>query len=142
MPAIAALGAAMDHTARHRDDEAEAVALLRDTFERKLKETMSRVQIVGENVPRLPNTSLVIFPTGVEGEALVNQLASRGVAVSTGSACSTGSLKPSRVLVAMGLKPDSTYRAVRFSFGPSNTEEEIHRVLAMLPKLASNVRGR
>ena len=140
MPALAALGAAMEHVALHRDKEARYVGALRDDFEKRLKEAVSRVRIVGEDVPRICSTSLVIFPKGVEAEALVNQLALRGVAVSAGSACSTGSLKPSRILTAMGIDAEDTFRALRFSFGASNTQEEVARVIDMLPKLVAKVR--
>jgi cysteine desulfurase len=133
VPAIVGLGAAFEHLLKHRDRDAETVRDLRDTFEDELLTRLPRVTIIGKDVPRIPNTSLILLPR-VDAEPVVGRLGARGVAVSTGSACNSGALKPSRILVAMGYDPDVTFRAIRFSFGPSNTLDEVGQVLDLLPK--------
>jgi cysteine desulfurase len=133
LPAIAGLGAAFEHLQEHRDRDADTVRKLRDTFEDELLTRHPRVTIIGKDVPRIPNTSLILLPR-LEAEPVVARLAAKGVAVSTGSACSSGAVTPSRILVAMGYAPDVTFRAIRFSFGPSNTLDEISEVLDLLPE--------
>ena len=133
LPAIAALGAAVKHLLSHRDADARQVEQLRDAFEAELLNRWPSFKVVGKGVPRIPNTSLVILPR-LESEPVVRRLAAAGVAVSTGSACNTGSLRPSRVLMAMGIPPEMTFRAIRFSFGPSNTMDEVGKVLDLLPR--------
>ena len=133
IPAIAALGAAVNQLLDNRDAEARTVERLRDAFETELLNRWPSFRIVGKASPRIPNTSLVILPR-LESEPVVRRLAGAGVAVSTGSACNTGSLRPSRVLMAMGIPPEMTFRAIRFSFGPTNTMDEVGKVLDLLPK--------
>jgi cysteine desulfurase len=133
VPAIAALGAAIKHLNTHRDSESRRVEELRDSFEAELLNRWPSMVIAGKTSPRIPNTSLVILPR-MDSEPVVRRLADEGVAVSTGSACNTGSLKPSRVLMAMGFAPEMTFRAIRFSFGPDNTAEEVGKLLPLLSK--------
>ncbi len=90
---------------------------------------------------RVPNTSNMSFE-GVEGESLVIALDLEGIAVSTGSACSSGTLEPSHVLRAMGLPPSRVEGAVRFSLGPATTAGEIDRVLDVVPVVVSRLRSR
>ena len=93
----------------------------------------------GADVPRLPNTSNITFD-GVDGEGLVIALDLSGVAVSTGSACSSGRVEPSPVLLAMGLTPDEAKSTVRFSLSRFTTEEEIDRVAELLRELVPRCR--
>ncbi len=97
---------------------------LRDEFESNLLSRLPEVHINASHQPRLPNTSNVLF-RGVSAEALVIALDMRQMAVSTGAACSSGSLDPSHVLLAMGLSRDEARSSIRFSFGRYNTAPEI-----------------
>jgi cysteine desulfurase len=110
---------------------AEQMATLRDRFEAALTGDLT---INGRNAPRLPNTSNVTFH-GADGEGIVIALDLAGVAVSTGSACSSGRVEPSPVLLAMGLSPDDARATVRFSLSRFTTEEEIDRVAELLREL-------
>jgi cysteine desulfurase len=89
----------------------------------------------------VPNTTNISFD-GVEGESLVIGLDLEGIAVSTGSACSSGTLEPSHVLRAIGLPPPRVEGAVRFSLGPGTTDAEIDRVLEAVPAVVSRLRAR
>jgi len=102
----------------------EATATLRDRFEREILAAVDDVRVNGNFRMRLPNTSNLLF-RGVSGEALVIALDMKGIAVSSGSACSSGSVEPSHVLLAMGLTPAEARSSVRFSFGRYNTAEEV-----------------
>jgi cysteine desulfurase len=135
VPMAAAFGAA---AALAQDTSWRArVASLRDALEGGLRD----ITINGRNVPRVPTTSNITFH-GVDGEGLVIALDLNGVAVSTGSACSSGRVEPSRVLLAMGLTPDEARSTVRFSLSRFTTAEEIERTLDLLrtvvPRCAKN----
>ena len=122
---IAGFGAAA--AAAKRDLEAgvwEPVAALRDKLEARLKETAPELVIFGETVPRLPNTSNFAIP-GWKGETQVIQMDLAGFAVSAGSACSSGKVKASRVLMAMGYDAETAGSAIRVSLGPTTTEAEV-----------------
>lgn len=104
------------------DNLPSALCNLRDRFECMLRSALQDIRVNGIEAARLPNTSNVYFG-GIEGEALVIALDLKGFAVSSGSACSSGSVEPSHVLMAMGYLKDEARRSVRFSFGRGNTEE-------------------
>ena len=89
---------------------------------------------------RVPNTTNISFE-GLEAESLLIALDLEGVAVSTGSACSSGTLEPSHVLKAMGLPPHRTQNAIRFSLGAGNTEDEVDHVVALLPGIVERLRS-
>jgi cysteine desulfurase len=131
VPLAAAFGAAAkiaaDSSWRPR------IAALRDRFETALTSAFD-VVINGAPVPRVPATTNATF-RGVDAEGLVIALDLSGVAVSTGSACSSGRVEPSAVLLAMGLSPDEAKSTVRFSMSRFTTEEEIDRVLVLLRDL-------
>ncbi len=97
---------------------------LRDEFEANLLSRLPDIAINAANSPRLPNTSNILF-RGVSAEALVIALDMRQMAVSTGAACSSGSLEPSHVLLAMGLNRDEARSSIRFSFGRYNTAADV-----------------
>ncbi len=103
---------------------ASELALLRDRFERQILSSLDDVSVNGSAEDRLPNTSNLLF-RGLSGEMLLIALDTAGFAVSTGSACSSGSIEPSHVLLAMGLSVDEARASVRFSFGRTNTIEEV-----------------
>jgi cysteine desulfurase len=109
------------------------VAALRDRLESRIRESLE-VTVNGAAVRRLPNTSNVTFH-GADGEGIVIALDLSGVAVSTGSACSSGRVEPSPVLLAMGLTPDEARATVRFSLSRFTTPEEVERVSGLLGEL-------
>jgi cysteine desulfurase len=140
VPGLAGLGAAA-RLARARIAAGPApLAALRDRLEQGILDRIPGTAVNGERARRVPNTANVSFE-GVEAESLLIALDLEGVAVSTGSACSSGTLEPSHVLRAMGLGPHRTQGSIRFSLGPSNTEAEIDRVLDRLPAIVEKLRA-
>ncbi len=125
VPAIVGLGEAAAVAREEMATRQAHLAALRDRFEAQL--------------PRLPNTSHVAFP-GVEGESLLIRLDLAGFAVSTGSACSSGAVEPSKTLLAMGLSPDEALSSLRISFGLFNTEEEVDAFLNALDREVAALR--
>ncbi len=113
-------------------EETQRVGALRDFFEAEvLSPLQGEVEINGSTEARLPNTSSLLF-RGVSAEALVIALDMRGIAVSTGSACSSGSVEPSHVLLAMGRTAHEARQSVRFSFGRYNTREDVETLIEAL----------
>lgn len=112
---------------------------LRDKLESEIGERVDRIVYNGDRENRLPNISNISF-LGVEGEGLLINLDMLGVAVSTGSACSSGSLEPSPVIRALGGDEETARGAIRFSFGCQNTVEDIERVVAILPTSVESLR--
>jgi len=123
---IAGFGKAAELAVGDLKTYGKKVAPLRDHLEEEIEKRLDSVYFNGNRKNRLPNTLNLSFEY-VEGEAIVLGLDARGIAVSTGSACSSGSRQPSHVLKAMGVSPLLAQSAIRFSLGPENTEEEIGR---------------
>jgi len=121
---------------------AEQVRLsgLRDMLEKGIKDSIPEIEINGHHVERLANTLNVSF-RHIEGESILLSLDLEGIAVSTGSACASGSSEPSHVLKAMGCDPEAAQGAVRFSLGRQNSEEDIRRILEVLPKTIDRLRS-
>jgi cysteine desulfurase len=115
------------------------VGVLRDKLEAGLTERIELIHINGANAPRIPNTSNIMVDYA-EGEGLVISLDLKGVAASTGSACSSGSLEPSHVLTAIGKTPDEAHGSLRFSLSSMNTAEDIDYVLDVLPGIVERLR--
>jgi cysteine desulfurase len=105
---------------------------LRDDLERELL-AIEATSLNGEGAPRVPNTTNIYFD-GIEGEALVIALDLKGLAVSTGAACSSGAIEPSHVLTAMGLRPDRAKSSIRLSLGKQNTAEDVDFALGLIPE--------
>jgi cysteine desulfurase len=137
--AIVGFGAAAQLAAVHLSAEMSRVAVWRDHLEQGVLASIPEVLVNGRSAPRLPTTTNLSFK-GVDGQSLVVALDLKGVATSTGSACSSGSLEPSPVLVAMGLSTEWVRGAVRFSFGVGNTRQEVETVLQMLPPIVARLR--
>ncbi|MEO7538461.1 MAG: aminotransferase class V-fold PLP-dependent enzyme, partial [Pyrinomonadaceae bacterium] len=112
---------------------------LRDTFERKVVEVIPDIVFNGDRDRRLPNISNISFHS-IEGEGLLINLDMQGVAVSTGSACSSGSLEPSPVIRALGRSDELARGAIRFSFGRFNTPEDVDDLLTVLPRAIETLR--
>jgi cysteine desulfurase len=131
---IIGFGAAVKAAMISRDSDMERVEKLRNRLEAGLRETR-QLQIFSENAPRLPNTTLFSAP-GLKAETAVIGFDLEGIAVSSGSACSSGKVQPSHVLKAMGCGPELAMGAVRLSLGWSTTEEDVDRALEAWRKLA------
>jgi cysteine desulfurase len=115
------------------------MSALRDWLEQGILSQIEDAGVNGAAAPRVPNTSNIYFDD-IDGESMVISLDLKGLAVSTGAACSSGALEPSHVLIAMGLSPDRTRASIRFSLGKQNTEEEIDLALAMVPEAVARLR--
>lgn len=135
---IVGFGAAAELVAKERDYESARVEDLRDRLIDGLKTQLSGVQENGDATLRLPNTASVRFK-GADAEAVVFNM--DPVAISTGSACSSGSIEPSHVLLAMGLSRDEAFESVRFSLGRFTTEEEIGTAVRESVKAVEYVRA-
>jgi cysteine desulfurase len=140
VPAIAGMGAAAALAGGKLADQQSTVGRLRDRLEAGILRAVPGTVVNGAITPRVPNTTNISFDR-VEAESLLIALDLEGVAVSTGSACSSGSLEPSHVLRAMGLPPHRTQNSLRFSLGMFSTEEEVDRVVDILPRLVEKLRG-
>jgi cysteine desulfurase len=123
---------------RDRDRNDRKMAVARDRLERELLE-IEATGLNGGGAPRVPNTTSIYFD-GIEGEALVIALDLKGLAVSTGAACSSGAIEPSHVLTAMGLRPDRARASIRFSLGKQNTPEDVDFALSLIPDTVSRLR--
>ena len=133
------LGVAADLARAKMTTEAERLAALRDRLEHGILQGVSGTAVNGSGA-RVPNTTNVSFDR-VEAESLLIALDLEGVAVSTGSACSSGTLEPSHVLKAMGFPAHRTQNSIRFSLGAANTEAEIDHVVSVLPRLVEKLRS-
>jgi cysteine desulfurase len=140
VPAIAGLGVAATLAAGKLSSEAVRLAALRDRLEDGIVRAVPGTAVNGERQARVPNTTNISFDR-VEAESLLIALDLEGIAVSTGSACSSGTLEPSHVLRAMGLPTHRTQNSLRFSLGMFSTEEEVDRVIDVLPRLVEKLRG-
>ncbi len=118
------------------DDRKMAAA--RDELERELL-SIEGTGLNGEGAVRVPNTTNIYFD-GIEGEALDIALDLKGLAVSTGAACSSGAIEPSHVLLAMGLRPDRAKASIRFSLGKQNTAEDVDFALGLVPETVGRLR--
>jgi cysteine desulfurase len=140
VPAIVGLGVAARLAAAKLESEATRVAGLRDRLEQGILTHVPGTAVNGDPQNRVPNTTNISFDR-VEAESLLIALDLEGIAVSTGSACSSGTLEPSHVLRAMGLSTHRTQNSLRFSLGQFSTEAEVDRVLEVLPRLVEKLRG-
>lgn len=140
VPGIVALGKACDIAQRDMPQEWARQARLQQDFECGLRERLADIRVQGEGVARLPNTTNVAI-AGVEGEALLMGLDLQGIAVATGSACSSGSLEASHVLQAMAVPALYLHGALRFSVGRLTTEEDIDYVLRVMPDIVRQARS-
>jgi len=137
---IVGFGKACELAGALRAERAAREAELRDRLQQSIQERIPHVTVNGHPTERLPNTLNVAFRF-VEGESLLMNLDFEGVAVSTGSACSSGDLKPSHVLIAMGLAPEDAHGTLRFSLGRRTTAEEIDAAVEALVRVVERVRG-
>lgn len=140
VPGIAGCGAAADLARGKMAAEADRLAALRDRLDRGVLRAVSGTAINGSPMARVPNTTNISFDR-VEAESLLIALDLEGIAVSTGSACSSGTLEPSHVLKAMGFPAHRTQNSIRFSLGMDNTEAHVDRVIEVLPRVVDKLRS-
>ncbi len=138
--AIAGLGVAARIARSHLADYDSTVRALRDRLEQGVLGNVSGTAVNGDRDLRVPNTTNISFD-GLEAESLLIALDLDGVAVSTGSACSSGSLEPSHVLRAMGHSNSRSRNSLRFSLGPSTTTDDVDFVIDIMPRLVTKLRG-
>ena len=139
VPFIVAFGKACQIAKNDLEENAKRLQNLRDRFENGVAERISDIVFNGNRKKRVPSISNISFRF-VEGEGLLINLDLQGVAVSTGSACSSGSLEPSPVIRALGKNDELARGAIRFSFGKDNTDEDVDYVLDVLPQAIENLR--
>jgi cysteine desulfurase len=137
---IAALARALELSVAETDERAGRLAALRDRLEAAIVATIPEVHVNGAGAPRLPGNLNVSF-AGVDSEALLVRLDLEGVAVSAGSACTSGALEPSHVIAALGTDPRWHRGPIRFSLGRQTTDAEIDRVVGLLPAIVETLRG-
>lgn len=136
---ILALGKAIELAQAHMAEEFERVSRLRDRLEKGLLAAVPEIMVNGHTTQRLPGTTNITFKY-IEGESILFRLDAAGIAVSTGSACSTGSLEPSHVLRAIGLPHELCHGSIRFSLGFGNTEEDVDYALEVIPEIVAGLR--
>jgi cysteine desulfurase len=139
-PAIAGMAVAARQAAQKLDTEAVRLSQLRDRLEEGILASVPGTVVNGGGSIRVPNTTNISFDR-VEAESLLIALDLEGIAVSTGSACSSGTLEPSHVLKAMGLPVHRTQNSLRFSLGLFSTQAEVDRVIETLPRLVVKLRS-
>ncbi len=140
VPGIVGLGKAAELAVRgFAAGEDREIAALRDRLESAILEKVEAAGINGEGAPRVPNTSNIYFDY-IEGEAMIISLDLKGLAVSTGAACSSGAIEPSHVLTAMGLRPDRARASIRFSLGKQNKAEDVDFAIQLVPAAVARLR--
>ena len=136
---IVGMGKACEIARRELTDYGRRVSALRNRLEQKILQTVASTYVNGDREKRLPNTTNISFEY-VEGEGIVLSLDLKGIAVSTGSACATGKLEPSHVLIEMGLSPALAQGAIRFSISSEITEEQIDYTAESIVEVVDRLR--
>jgi cysteine desulfurase len=140
VPAIVGLGKAVALAGQEMGKEAERLARLRDKLIEGLAKKIDHIYLNGHPTRRLPN-NVNISVDFVEGESILLNLDLEGICASTGSACSSASLEPSHVLLALGLSPEQAHGSLRFTLGRDNTQADVERVLEVLPGIVAKLRA-
>jgi cysteine desulfurase len=140
VPGIVGLAKALEIAERDMEEQSRHLRNLSEAFYQKLTQAIPDVILNGHLERRIPNTLNLSFKA-VEGESVILSLDLKGVAVASGSACTSGTLEPSHVLSAMGVSPEIAQSAIRFSFGRGNTMEDVDYVIGILPEIVSRLRA-
>jgi cysteine desulfurase len=140
VPGLIGMGVAAGGAQGRMSAEAPRLSALRDRLEQGILKSVPNTDVNGSRDARVPNTTNISFER-IEAESLLIALDLEGVAVSTGSACSSGTLEPSHVLKAMNLPSHRAQNSIRFSLGAGNTEEQIDRVIEILPRIVTKLRS-
>lgn len=139
VPGIVGLGVAIEEMNEHMEENAKKVSALRDKlFDELSKISYSRIN--GDREKRLPGNFNMSFE-GIEGESMLLYLDLQGVCASSGSACTSGSLDPSHVLLALGLKHEVAHGSLRLSLGELNTQEDVDHIISILPPIIERLRN-
>ena len=138
-PLIVGMAKALEKAYAEREEENKRVGALRDYFEEQLLAKIPEIVVNGKNVQRLPGTSSITFKY-VEGESILLSLSMKGIAVSSGSACSSDELQASHVLLAMGIPEEFAHGTIRFSLGKYNTKEEIDYTIDAVVEIIGKLR--
>jgi cysteine desulfurase len=133
------LGKAAEIARKSLAEDAARISAFRDQLEQGLLSRIPHARPNGAGAPRTPNTANITFP-GLEGEALVIALDLKGLACSTGAACSSGAVEPSHVLTAIGLTPEEARASLRFSLGRHTTAADIEFALQVVPAAVEQLR--
>jgi cysteine desulfurase len=139
VPGIVALGKAAQLAKQAFERGDNKMAAMRDRLQQGILAQVEDAGVNGDGATRVPNTTNIHFDH-IDGEAMVIALDLKGVAVSTGAACSSGAIEPSHVLVAMGLRPDQARASIRFSLGKQTVPEDIDVALALVPEVVARLR--
>jgi cysteine desulfurase len=139
-PAIMGFGKAAEIAAAEVEKYGREISFLRDKLRKGLLEKVPNIKINGHPKDVLPNTLNVSFP-GAEGESILLSMDMQGIEASTGSACASGSLEPSHVLMATGLEPELAHGSIRFSLGWGITEEDIGYIIETVPPIIARLRA-
>jgi cysteine desulfurase len=140
VPGIVGLGTTAELARQEMDEEVQRLTHLRNQLIKGLLERIDHVRLNGHPQKRLPNNINVSIDFA-EGESMLLNLDLEGICASTGSACSSSSLEPSHVLLAMGLAHEQAHCSLRFTLGKWTTEEEIGQVLEVLPRIVAKLRA-
>ncbi|MFA4885758.1 MAG: cysteine desulfurase NifS [Desulfotomaculaceae bacterium] len=140
VPGIAALGKAIELAARDLGEENARLTFLREKLIKGILEKIDHVRLAGHPTMRLPNHVNLIFEF-IEGESMLLSLDMQGVAASSGSACTSGSLSPSHVLLAMGIPHEIAHGSLRLTLGRSNTEEDVDEFINTMPPIVERLRA-
>jgi cysteine desulfurase len=140
VPGIVGFGKAAEIARNEMAGEAAGLILLRDNFIKELQKRMDKIIVNGHPVARLPN-NVNVSVSFVEGEAMLLNLDMNGICASTGSACSSGNLEPSHVLLAAGCSHEQAHGSLRFTLGKWTTEQELDKVLEALPPIVKKLRA-
>lgn len=140
LPGIVGLAAALEKACAHMEENACRLMQMRDRLIHGILEQIPYTRLNGHPVKRLPG-NVNVSVRFIEGEALLLRLDLAGIAASSGSACTSGSLDPSHVLLAIGLPHEIAHGSLRLSLGDGNTEEEVDEVLRVLPDIVENLRN-
>ncbi len=140
VPGIVGLGKACEIIAKEMPDEGKRLKMLRDKLYKGLNTRIDEIALNGHLQDGLPGI-LNISVKYVEGESMLLNLDLDGICVSSGSACTSGSLEPSHVLLAMGIPPEDAHGSLRFSLGRDTTTEDIDRVIEVLPPIVEKLRA-
>jgi len=139
VPLIVGAAKALEIAQKERGKASERVSKPRDKLIKGILEKIPGSQLTGHPQKRLPDIASFVFEN-VEGEAILLALSDKGIAASSGSACTSGILEPSHVLTAMGIPPELSHGSIRFSLGKETTEEDIDYVLEVLPEIINRLR--
>lgn len=139
IPGIVGTGKASEIAIEEGEEEGKRLRKLRNRLEKGLKEKIDHIKVNGHPHLRLPGI-LNVCVLYIEGESMLLQLDASGIAASSGSACTSGSLEPSHVLTAIGLDPEIAHGSLRMSLGKSNTEAHVEKVIEVLPPIVERLR--